>query len=159
VKTADLAVATDSICLTDAGSGSSGLGVRLDVDSGSADEHCGSTYVDCFIDHLPLSLKDDHRIKVANLVRANAALFSRSEEDIGRTRLISHTIDTGNHLPIKEALSRHPRAYLPLIDQFVDDLCDVISLNRHKRRLGDELGDRQALQRSATLLYRCAPGE
>jgi predicted aspartyl protease len=122
VKTADLAVATGLIDLTDAGSGSSGLDVRLDADNDSVGEYDDSAHVDCLIDRLPLSLTDDQMIKVANLVRANAALFSRSEEDIGRTHLISHTVDTGNHLPVKEPLRRHPRAYLPLIDQFVDDL-------------------------------------
>ena len=78
--------------------------------------------MNCLIDRLPSGLTVDQRTIAANLIRANATLFSRSEEDIGRTNLISHTIDTRDHPPIKEALRRHPQAYLPLIDKFVDDL-------------------------------------
>jgi hypothetical protein len=61
-------------------------------------------------------------VSVTNLLRANADVFSRSDDDIGRTHLISHTIQTGDHPPIKESLRRHPQAYLVLIDKFVDDL-------------------------------------
>jgi predicted aspartyl protease len=99
---------------------------QVDVDRTTDDDltegRCDSAHVDCLIERLPASLTEDQRTRVAKLLRANADVFSRSDEDIGRTHLISHTIQTGDHPPIKESLRRHPQAYVPLIDKFVDDL-------------------------------------
>ena len=52
----------------------------------------------------------------------------KSDFDIGRTHLVQHRIDTGNHPPIKEPLRRHPMAHWPIIDQHVDEMLanDVI---------------------------------
>jgi hypothetical protein len=98
----------------------------VDVDRTTDDDltegRCDSAHVDCLIERLPASLTEDQRTRVAKLLRANADVFSRSDEDIGRTHLISHTIQTGDHPSIKESLRRHPQAYVPLIDKFVDDL-------------------------------------
>ena len=51
----------------------------------SADGDSDSAHVSCLIDRLPPSLTVDQRTIAADLIRANATLFSRSEEDIGRT--------------------------------------------------------------------------
>ena len=56
-------------------------------------------------------------------------MFSTSEFDLGRTNLVKHTIDTGANRPFKQALRRHPMAYLPIIDEHVDkmlanDICE-----------------------------------
>jgi hypothetical protein len=48
--------------------------------------------------------------------------FSRSEYDLGHTEVVEHTIDTGNHPPIKQALRRQPLAYLPEIDKQVEEM-------------------------------------
>ena len=49
-------------------------------------------------------------------------LFSRETYDMGRTNLVEHTIDTGDHRPIRQPLRRHPRAHLDEIDRQVDEL-------------------------------------
>jgi len=41
---------------------------------------------------------------------------------MGRTNLVQHTIDTGDHRPIRQPLRRHPRAHLDEIDRQVDEL-------------------------------------
>ena len=41
---------------------------------------------------------------------------------MGRTYLVEHVIDTGDHRPIRQGLRRHPIAHLDAIDQQVDDL-------------------------------------
>jgi len=41
---------------------------------------------------------------------------------MGLTNLVEHTIDTGSNRPIRESLSRHPRAHLDEIDRQVDEL-------------------------------------
>ena len=62
-------------------------------------------------------------------MRENKSVFSTSEFDLGRTNLVKHTIDTENNRPFKQALRRHPMAYLPIIDEHVDkmlanDICE-----------------------------------
>ena len=43
---------------------------------------------------------------------------------MGRTTLIEHTIDTGTHRPIRQAMRRHPRAHLDEIDNQVEGLLE-----------------------------------
>lgn len=91
--------------------------------SGNAVEHDSETvHVDELINRLPTELTEEQRIKAATLIRKNAGVFSRSPFDLGRTDLISHQIDTGDHRPIKESLRRHPLALLPEIDAYVQQL-------------------------------------
>jgi len=41
---------------------------------------------------------------------------------MGRTKLVEHTIDTGNHRPIRQGLRRHPLAHLEVNDKQVDEM-------------------------------------
>ena len=67
--------------------------------------------------------------QVEKLLLDNQAVFSTSEFDLGRTDLVRHTIDTGTQRPFKQQLRRHPMAYLPIIDEHVEqmlanDICE-----------------------------------
>ena len=67
--------------------------------------------------------------QVEELLQEYKGVFSTSEFDLGRTNLVKHTIDTGTNRPFKQALRRHPMAYLPIIDEHVDkmlanDVCE-----------------------------------
>jgi len=84
------------------------------------DDNCA--HVQCLIDGLPRTLTDDQRQEAAEFIRSNAAIFSKSEYDLGRTNLVEHKIDTGDSRPVRQALRRHPVAYLPLIDEHVDEM-------------------------------------
>jgi len=79
-------------------------------------------HVKPLIDELPSDLTSVERRKVAELILRNADLWSRHEYDLGLTQLTSHHIETGNHTPIAETLRRHPRVYLDVIDQSIDNL-------------------------------------
>ena len=72
------------------------------------------------------SLSDDltgeQRCTVESLLRCYEDVFSRGEFDVGRTHLISHRIDTGQHRPVRQPLRRHPTAYLEAIDDYVEKL-------------------------------------
>jgi hypothetical protein len=120
--TANSAATADLIDLTETGGKERRVDVERTTDDDLTEGHCNSAHVDCLTDCLPASLTEDQRMRVTQLLRANADTFSRSDDNIGRTHLISHTIQTGDHPPIKESLRRHPQAYLPLIDKFVDNL-------------------------------------
>ena len=81
-------------------------------------------HVQSIIDGLPHDLSDEEYDKVADFVRKHAEAFSKSEYDIGRTKIIPHRIDIGSNRPIRQQLRRHPRAHLEVIDQEVQKMLD-----------------------------------
>jgi hypothetical protein len=119
---ASLVATADLIDLIDTEGEERRVDVERTTDDDLTEGRCNSAHVDCIIDRLPASLTEDQRMRVTKLLRANADVFSRSDNDIGRTHLISHTIQTGGYPPIEESLRRHPQTYLLLIHRFVDDL-------------------------------------
>jgi len=71
---------------------------------------------------LPDELSVEQRETAATLLRRYEDVFSKGEFDVGCTRLIEHHIDTGQHRPVRQALRRHPTAYLDAIDEYVEQL-------------------------------------
>ena len=71
---------------------------------------------------LPEDLSVVENAKAEEFIRQNADVFSRSEYDLGRNKLMEHSIDTGSNKPVKQVLRRHPIAFLPSIDQKVDEM-------------------------------------
>jgi len=85
-------------------------------------------HVQCLIDDLPDDLTTTQSEMAAAFIQSRAHVFSRSEFDIGRTRIIPHRIDIGDSKPHFEQLRCHPTAQLPLIDEHVEEMLkhDVI---------------------------------
>jgi hypothetical protein len=79
-------------------------------------------HVKSIIDALPVDLSDEQRCVAVDVICRNADVFSRHEFDLGRTDLIMHRIDTGDHRPISQPLRSHARAHLDLIDNTIDKL-------------------------------------
>jgi len=73
---------------------------------------------------LPSELSDEQREAVADLLHRYEDVFSRGKFDVGRTHLITHHIDTGEHRPVRQPLRRHPVAYLKAIDGYVEQLLE-----------------------------------
>ena len=74
------------------------------------------------VDGIPDEFSEGERRRVTELLINNADLFSRSEFDLGRTTLITHGIDTGQHRPIAQPLRRHAKVHLDVIDETVDKM-------------------------------------
>ena len=74
------------------------------------------------LEKLPTEVTDEQRQRIAGLMEDYDDIFSRGTFDMGRTSLVEHSIDTGSHRPIRQALRRHPRAHLDEIDRQVDEL-------------------------------------
>ena len=74
------------------------------------------------INNLPAELTIEQRQQAANLIQSYEDVFSQHDHDIGRTHLMEHTIDTGDHHPIRQSLRRHPHAHLEFIDREVDEM-------------------------------------
>ena len=64
----------------------------------------------------------DQRTAAQKFIRERAGLFSKSDYDIGRTKLVQHVIDTGLHRPFKQPLRRHRLAHLEIIDKRVYEM-------------------------------------
>jgi hypothetical protein len=74
------------------------------------------------INALPSELSEQQRKQATDLVRSYEDVFSQGEYDIGRTHLVEHGIDTGDHRPIRQPLRRHPISHLEIIDQQVEEM-------------------------------------
>lgn len=95
------------------------------VDSATASVTSKYPHIEPVIASLPDDLTADERDGAIKLIVENFNVFSKREFDFGRTGLLTHQIDTGNHTPIAQPLRRHPRAYLDLIDQTVDKMLEA----------------------------------
>jgi len=75
--------------------------------------------IEDLVKDLPPEL-DAHQIAtIVQLMTKYQDILSVDDFDIGYTDLVSHRICTGDHPPIREALRRHPQAYMETIDQHV----------------------------------------
>ena len=81
-----------------------------------------TSHVDCVMARLGDNLSEQQKAVVDSFVRRNADVFSASEFDLGRTQLLQHSIELTSTKPVRQALRRHPVAYLPLIDQYVGEM-------------------------------------
>ena len=71
---------------------------------------------------LPDELTAEQRETVSTLLRKYEDVFSKGEFDVGCASLMEHHIDTGQYRPVRQALRRHPVAYLDAIDGYVEQL-------------------------------------
>jgi len=90
--------------------------------SGTRDAPAPVKVTQGLIDGLPDDLTDHQRNQVVDLVDEYDSIFSIAPYDMGRTSLVEHTIDTGNHRPIRQGLRRHPIAHMDVIDRQVNEM-------------------------------------
>ena len=77
------------------------------------------------IDGFSPGLTVAEKAKAEAFIRGYADLFSKSEFDIGRTNMVSHTIDTGQSKPFKQQLRKHPWAHQEVIDAHVEKMLET----------------------------------
>ncbi|CAB4032308.1 Hypothetical predicted protein [Paramuricea clavata] len=72
------------------------------------------------------SIKDltslDEKTKVYNLLCENTDIFSQGPNDLGRTKLVKHKINTGNARPIKQPPRRLPYSKRTAASQAITDM-------------------------------------
>jgi len=92
------------------------------------------SHIQCLLDGLPGDLTDEQRARVIAFIRSWSNVFSHSEYDTGRTRIILHCIDTGDNDPHFEQLQWHPTTQLPMIDSMSSTCsCTLLSSRQHRR--------------------------
>jgi len=75
--------------------------------------------IEKMLSNLPGELNEEQRSKVKALLVRHRTIISTGEHDIGRTHLVEHRVDTGEHRPIRQPLRRHPFQHLEWIDDEV----------------------------------------
>ncbi|CAD7082005.1 unnamed protein product [Hermetia illucens] len=70
----------------------------------------------------PNRLSAEEYQKAANLVDEFSDVFAESSDDRGRTKLVTHRINTGDSKPIRQARRRLPLAKQPEVDKMMADM-------------------------------------
>ena len=69
-----------------------------------------------------MNLSKPQRKELASLLDEFTDIFSSGPADLGRTSIVQHCIDTGDHPPIKQAPRRVPMHQQGTVRQHVDDM-------------------------------------
>ena len=85
--------------------------------SSNVDDTCNM-----LMSQLPENMTSAQRNEVQQLLQQYDDIFSKGAYDMGRTSLVEHGIDTGDHRPIRQGLRRHPMAHLDVIDAQVNEM-------------------------------------
>lgn len=67
-------------------------------------------------------LDDPQKQELKHLLIMNADVFSKNDQDLGRTDIVQHSIDTGDTRPIKQAPRRLPQVHQEEADRQVKDM-------------------------------------
>ena len=71
---------------------------------------------------LPEESTESQRQAIRQLFKRYEDVMSKSDLDVGKTHLIEHRVQTGDHPPIRQPLHRHPTAYNDAVDEHIDEL-------------------------------------
>ena len=71
------------------------------------------------VDKVHCSVGIEERRKLYQVLNEYSDVLSRGENDLGRTDLVRHRIDTDDAPPVRQPLRRHPPAHLDAIQQHV----------------------------------------
>ena len=84
--------------------------------------------IDEMISDLPPDLNNEQKGKIRKLLMQYRTILSTSDHDVGCTPLVEHTIDTGNHRPIRQPLRRQPFQHQAYIDEETNRMleCGII---------------------------------
>jgi len=96
----------------------------MDPDSSTLPVGDAHGHIDGLLRSLPTDHLDEQRDRAEAFIRSHANVFSGLEYDTGRTNIIPHCINMGDHSPHCEQLLRHPTAQLPVIDEHVQHILE-----------------------------------
>ena len=94
------------------------------TDSTPCTEKASHDIIKPVLEKLPVDVTTEQRQQVINFLQEFDDMFLRGIFNMGRTTLVKHSIDTGDHRPVRQPLRRHPLALLDEIDHQIDELID-----------------------------------
>jgi len=74
------------------------------------------------VDQVDDSITKDERDKLMTLLTEHATAFSLHDDEIGRTTVLRHAIDTAGARPVRQRLRRQPPIYQAVIKDHVDSM-------------------------------------
>jgi len=80
--------------------------------------------VEQMMSNLQDELTDEQRSNVCKLLNEHRSILSTNDHDIGRTHLVEHTINTGDHQPIRQPLRRQPFQHQDYTDEETDRMLE-----------------------------------
>jgi transposase InsO family protein len=80
--------------------------------------------IQSIVNNVDSAVPDNIRSSLSELLHQYRDVISLNDSDLGHVTIVQHTIDTGDHRPIRETLRPHPRAHLPIIDKMIDDMLE-----------------------------------
>ena len=78
--------------------------------------------IEDMMSHVDSSIPEGTRAELRCVLEEYSDVFSKDEWDLGRTSLVTHSIDTGDNRPIRQQMRRYPPAHLQAIDQHIADM-------------------------------------
>ena len=93
-------------------------------ESGAAENEADAIpeYIQKLIDGVDDSIPENACIALQSILMKHADVFSQNENDLGRTDIIMHHIDTGDARPVRQPLRRYPPAHVEAISDHVDNM-------------------------------------
>jgi len=79
-------------------------------------------YVQTLLDGVDDSIPESACLALKTILMKHQDVFSQNENDLGRTNIIMHHIDTGDARPVRQPLRRYPPAHLEAISEHVDNM-------------------------------------
>jgi len=79
-------------------------------------------YVQKLIDGVDDSIPESAYLTLNAILKEHADVFSQDENDLGRTDIIMHHIDTADSRPVRQPLRRFPPAHVEAISDHVDNM-------------------------------------
>ena len=79
------------------------------------------------LDQLQLQLDhlgEEDRAKLVSILRGYTDVFALTSSELGTTSITEHSIDTGDHPPIRQPLRRMPFSLRPQVDKMVQEMLD-----------------------------------
>jgi len=86
-------------------------GTVLSETTDSSTDQVALSPLDELVSRIGSSVSMDCRLQLSKQLQKYRAAFSIGERDIGITNMATHTIDTGNGRPVRQAMRRHPPSH------------------------------------------------
>ena len=79
-------------------------------------------YLQKMVDGVDGSISESACLTLEAILVRYANVFSQDENDLGRTNIMMHYIDTGDARPVRQQLRRYPAAHVEAISEHVDNM-------------------------------------
>ena len=88
----------------------------------SANEHLKDKIIAGIVENTDATVPPEYKKRLTYILKRHSQAISMNEDDLGRTRMAKHQIDTGDARPMKQSLRRIPQTQAQAIDAHLDNM-------------------------------------